>query len=141
MNADLPDINVQNVRTLHRYVVGADGNFDLLGTNWTVNSYFSHSTNDIINNNWDQTLTGRYNAAIDVITDPVNGNAICRSAAARAEGCIAYNVIGTGVGDPSAADWFTDTTWMRSHLRQEMASVTLNGAPIRNWAGEISLAT
>jgi iron complex outermembrane recepter protein len=141
MNADLPDILVQNVRTLHRYVIGADGNFDMLGSNWTFNSYLSHSTNDIINNNWDQTLTGRYNAAIDVINDPASGKNICRSAVARAEGCIAYNAIGTGVGDPSAADWFSDTTWMRTHLRQEMASFTLNGAPIRNWAGDISLAT
>jgi iron complex outermembrane receptor protein len=139
MNADLPDIQVQNTRTMRRYAVGADGAFNLFGTDWTWDGSFTHGENDIINNNFNQTTTNFYNAAIDAVSGG-NGTVICRNAVARAQGCQAYNVIGQGVGSPSAANWFTGTAWMQTYLRQEAASLAFNGSPFSLWAGPVSVA-
>jgi outer membrane receptor protein involved in Fe transport len=143
MNADLPNIQVQNLRTMRRYVMGVDGAFSLFGTDWTYEGFLNHGTNDITNNNWNQTLTPRYNAAIDAIRDPASGVIECRNPNARAEGCLPLDVIGTGVADPSALTWvmYPGRTWEYSYLRQETGSLTFNGSPLSDWAGPISVAT
>ena len=138
-NADLPNIVVQNTRTQRRYVVGADGAFGLFDKDWTWSAYYEHGENDIINNNFNQTLTNLYNAAIDAVEQP-DGTIVCRSAVARSQGCQPFDVIGTGVGDPSAAGYFTGTAWMRTYLRQEAASISANGEPLSLWAGPVSVA-
>jgi iron complex outermembrane receptor protein len=138
-NADLPDIRVQNTRTMRRYAAGVDGAFNLFGTDWTWDGYFTHGENDIINNNFNQTTTRYYNAAIDAISGP-GGVPICRDPAYRAIGCQAYNVIGTGVGDKSAAQFFSGTAFMQTYLRQEAASLAINGTPFSLWAGPVSIA-
>jgi outer membrane receptor protein involved in Fe transport len=139
MNADLPSIQVQNTRTMRRYAVGGDGAFSLFGTDWTWDAHFTHGENDIINRNRNQTTTRFYNAAIDAVTGP-GGTPICRDAAYRAIGCQAYNVIGTGVGDPSAASFFSGTAFLQTYLRQEAGSLSFNGSPFSLWAGPVSIA-
>jgi outer membrane receptor protein involved in Fe transport len=139
MNADLPDIQVQNTRTMRRYAVGADGNFDVLGSNWKWDFSYTRGQNRIVNNNYNQTLTNLYNAAIDAVMGP-NGVIVCRNPVAQAQGCRPFNVIGTGVGDPSAAEYFTGTAWLRTRLQQDAASLTFNGEPFSLWAGPVSVA-
>ena len=138
-NADLPSIQVQNTRTMRRYAIGVDGAFNVFGSDWSWDTYFTHGENDIINRNRNQTLTRYYNAAIDAITGP-GGTPICRDAGYRAAGCQAYDVIGTGVGDPSAAQFFSGTAFMQTYLRQESGSFSVNGTPFSLWAGPVSFA-
>jgi iron complex outermembrane receptor protein len=139
MNADLPNIQVQNNRTMRRYALGGDGAFSIFGTDWTWNAVFTHGENDIINRNRNQTTTRYYNAAIDAIAGP-GGTPICRDPAYQAIGCQAYNVVGTGVGDKSAASFFSGTAFMQTYLRQEAGSVSFNGSPFSLWAGPVSVA-
>lgn len=139
MNVDLPNIQVQNIRTMYRWTAGGDGKFDMFGKSWKWDAYYTLGLNHITNNNIGQTLTNLYNAAIDAVPGP-SGTIVCRNAVAQAQGCQPYNIFGTGVGDPSAAEYFSGTAWLRTHLRQDAASLSFNGEPFSDWAGPVSLA-
>jgi iron complex outermembrane receptor protein len=139
MNADLPDIEVQNTRTMRRFAVGGDGKFPVFGHDWKWDVSYTHGENDIVNNNFNQTLTGLYNASIDAVRG-ANGVITCRSLVAQAQGCRPLNVIGLGVADASAAGYFTGTAWLRTQLQQDAASIAFNGEPFSIWAGPVSVA-
>ncbi|HEY2009964.1 MAG TPA: TonB-dependent receptor [Rhizomicrobium sp.] len=139
-NADLPNIIVKNIRTQRRYVVGADGAFSFLGKDYTWSTYFEHGTTGVTNYNLNQTDTNLYNAAIDAVR-LANGTIVCRSAVAQSQGCQPFDVIGTGVGNPTAAQYFSGTAYMQTYLRQEAFSITANGEPFSLWAGPVSFAT
>ncbi|MBU3077885.1 TonB-dependent receptor plug domain-containing protein [Sphingomonas quercus] len=139
MNVDLPSIQVENIRKMYRWTFGGDGKFNLLGTEWKWDGYYTIGLNHITNNNIGQTLTNLYNAAIDAVPGP-NGTVMCRNTVAQGQGCQPYNIFGTGVGDPSAARYFSGTAWLKTRLRQDAASLSFNGEPFSTWAGPVSLA-
>jgi outer membrane receptor protein involved in Fe transport len=55
------------------------------------------SSEDIDNN--------RYRNALDAVVDPATGQIVCRSAAARAEGCQPINLFGFGTASPAASSY------------------------------------
>ncbi len=137
--ADLPDTVAVNERNMHRFAVGLDGSFGLLGSEWRFNAYgaigktFTKST---IENN---TLSRLLFAAIDAVPGP-DGVPVCRSADARAAGCVPLNGIGTGVASQSAIDWISGEPWLKTWLQQDVAAVNVSGEPLNGWAGPISVA-
>src|SRR3546814_17343225 len=50
-------------------------------------------------------------SALDAVTDPATGAAVCRSLAARAAGCVPINLFGDGAPSPEAIDYVTGETW------------------------------
>lgn len=137
--ADLPDTVAVNERNMHRFAAGIDGSFDLFGDEWKFNAYGAIGktyTKSLIQNN---TLSPLLFAAIDTIAGP-NGTPICRSAAARAAGCVPLNVLGTGVASQSAINWISGEPFIKTWLQQDVAAVNFSGNPINNWAGPISIA-
>ncbi|MCP3729881.1 TonB-dependent receptor [Sphingomonas sp. MG17] len=137
--ADLPDTIAVNERNMHRFAVGLDGSFEALGSDWKFNAYGAIGktyTKSLIQNN---TLTNLVFAAIDAIPGP-NGTVICRSAAARAAGCVPLNVIGTGVASQAALNWIKGEPWIKTWLQQDVAALNLSGEPFSNWAGPVSIA-
>lgn len=138
--ADLPDTVAVNERNMQRYAVGLDGGFNLFGRDWKFNGYGAIGktyTKSQIDNN---TLSPLLFAAIDTIRDPVSGTPICRSAAARAAGCVPLNVLGTGVASQAAINWISGTPFIKTWLQQEVAAFNVSGDAFDGWAGPISLA-
>jgi iron complex outermembrane receptor protein len=136
---------VHNLRDQRRYVVGADGDFDLFSSNWTWNSYYEHGENDtrITGNNID--LNPNLKAAIDAVTNS-QGNIVCRSTVAQAEGCIPFNPFGDTIPTQGQLQWLYGGShypgpMQLTHQKQDAASIGVNGTPLSDWAGKISLAS
>ncbi|MBA2589124.1 MAG: TonB-dependent receptor [Alphaproteobacteria bacterium] len=136
---------IKTARTMRRFVGGADGNFNLIGTDWTWNTYFEHGEVD-------STIRVRtflnpyFNAAVDAVAGP-NGTIVCRSTVARAEGCVPYNVFGNVPVAQSTTDWLyggkygaAGGTLQDTQLQEDAFSIDLNGAPFSTWAGPVSVA-
>jgi iron complex outermembrane receptor protein len=142
-NSDIPPTYATNDRTLSRLAVGGDGSFEIAGKKWTWDAYGEYSANSIATRTTGSVLTPLYNLAIDAIRDG-NGRIVCRSAAARAGGCVPLNIIGTGVADPASLAW-VEGSGARPHRRilqeQKALSFAVNGQPFDLWAGPVSIAT
>jgi iron complex outermembrane receptor protein len=163
-NSVLTNVENYNNRTLRRFVVGADGTFNTLGTDWSFKTYLQHGEADFHNVLENILITPYYDAAIDAVQVnagnqasfpgvPV-GSIICRSAIARSVGCQPLDIIGTG-GVSDAARTFVQGTglggsstgssgrdpWQIVHQRQEVFDFVVSGEPLSDWAGKISVAT
>ncbi|HET7083415.1 MAG TPA: TonB-dependent receptor [Rhizomicrobium sp.] len=157
------------LRTTRRYTVGANGTFDLFGKNWSWDSYFQHGESDsglhiynmlLVQSPVDQvasalqgkTVTNaslnRWNMASDAIVDPASNQIVCRNVVARSFGCVPFNPFGSVFNPVSQAYLFNQnqpggTTIGNSaveNVRQEAFSFIVNGSPIDDWAGPVSLA-
>jgi outer membrane receptor protein involved in Fe transport len=130
---------------MHRFVLGGDGTFDLMGTDWTWNSYYQHGQvgSKIRVHTF---LNPYFFAALDSVAGP-NGTIVCRSAAARAQGCVPYNAFGNVPISQATIDWLfggkyglAGGTLQNTHLREDAFSIDLNGEPLSTWAGPVSVA-
>ncbi|HYJ36030.1 MAG TPA: TonB-dependent receptor plug domain-containing protein, partial [Rhizomicrobium sp.] len=136
---------IKTSRTMHRFVVGGDGTFDLMGTDWTWNTYYQHGQvgSKIRVHTF---LNPYFFAALDSVAGP-NGTIVCRSAAARAQGCVPYNAFGKVPIAQSTIDWLfggkyglAGGTLQNTHLSEDAFSIDLNGEPVSTWAGPVSVA-
>ncbi len=137
--ADLPDSVAVNRRTMDRFTAGLDSQFKLFDRDWTLNAYYSHGqtyTHSSIKNGG---LNNLLFAAIDAVRGP-NGTIVCRSAVAQANGCVPFNIIGTGVASQSAINYVLGTPYLITRLKQDVAAVSVSSEPFDNWAGPVSIA-
>ena len=134
-------IDVVSARDQLRLVLGIDGAVDLFGTSWAYNGYVAHGTNHTRIDVNDISLTPRYNAAIDAVR-LADGSIACRSAAARAAGCLPINIIGQNAVDPAALAYVFPANGPQQRSRQEeqVASVNISGEPFSLWAGPVAFA-
>ena len=142
ISENLPhDLRVNNERKQRRYVIGADGSFNVFGKEWTFASYFQHGESIARINVQNNVLTPHYNAAVDAIRLPT-GEIVCRNTVARAAGCVPFNAFGNVPNSESAYRWFAPYSGSRQQTfqRQDAASIAINGVPFRNWAGDVSVA-
>ncbi len=140
-NATFPEfINVHPTREQQRFVLGATGNFDLGGSEWSYDTYYEYGANDTDIHVEDISLTPRYNAAIDATLD--GANIVCRNVAARNSGCQPLNVIGQVTPGTGALAYVLPENGPRqlTSSTQEVLSVNLSGEPFSSWAGKIALA-
>jgi iron complex outermembrane receptor protein len=163
-NAILANVENYNNRTTRRFVVGADGVFNLFDTDWSFKAYGEHGEVDYHNTLENILVTPYYNAAIDAVQVTANnqsafpgvplGSVICRSVAARSVGCVPLNIIGTTGASPAARSFVQGINqdgsnpgangrfpWQITHQRQEVFDVGVSGAPFSTWAGKVDIAT
>lgn len=163
-NSVLQNVENYNNRTTRRYVVGADGTFNLFDTDWQFKVYGEHGEVDYHNVLENILITPYYDAAIDAVQVTTNnqasfpgvpvGSVICRSVAARSVGCVPLNIIGTNGASPAARTFVQGLNadgsssgangrdpWQISHTRQEVFDFGMSGTPIEDWAGKVSVAT
>ena len=135
---------IRTARTMRRFVVGGDGKFGMLGTDWTWGGYFEHGEVDS-KIRVHTFLNPYFNAAVDSVAGP-NGTIVCRSAVARADGCVPYDIFGNVKVSQATVDWlFGGThnagTQQLTHLSEDALSLSVNGEPFSTWAGPVSIAT
>lgn len=157
MNKDIMGTTPLYDRSVTRTLVGADGHFNLFGTNWTWDAHLSYGYNRGASVA-DKTLNvAQYNKAIDVVRSPT-GAIVCRSTLTSPnDGCVPYNLFGTGVNSVAAINYVTNrqgsadntTTfggistahYFKNHTIQTVYGGNISGAPFSGWAGPIFLAT
>ncbi len=137
--ADLPDSVAVNERTMDRFTVGLDAEVSVFSKQWDLNAYYSNGTTVTDSSIENGTLNNLVLASIDAIRAG-DGSIVCRSEAARANGCVPLNIIGTGVASQDAIDWISGTPFLHTRLKQEVVAVSASGEVFDNWAGPVSLA-
>src|SRR5215469_11888909 len=151
---------IRTDRTQRRFVVGADGTFGVMGTDWTWHSYFEYGvTNSYIHVH--TFLNPYFNAAVDsVAVSPANqatysplngglglplGTIVCRSVVADQEGCQPYDVFGNVPVPAATINWLYGGnhlhTSQNTHLPEDAFSFSVNGEPLSTWAGPVSVAS
>ena len=134
-------IRVHSLRRQRRYVLGTDGTFNMLGSDWMFDAYFQHGENDTSIHIKDISLKANVTAALDAVTGP-NGTIVCRSTVAQAAGCRTLDMFGDVPIDPTTYRFINPVNgpYQVTAERQEAASIAVNGTPVKNWAGDVSVA-
>ncbi len=119
-------------------VGGFKGSF---GEGWSWDAYYSYGRTRYRFTQDKSTITARYDLAIDAVTDPRTGAAVCRSTLANPNnGCVPLNLIGVGNAAPQALAWVNGSQWNQNVIQQHVAAATLRGTPFSTWAGPVSFA-
>ncbi|MCA0201124.1 MAG: TonB-dependent receptor [Proteobacteria bacterium] len=142
MNWDLDSFHAVYDRRVLRFLVGATGDFEAVDTDWTWDMYLGNgeafgSLKSI--GAMDRT---RYALAVDAVRNPANGAIVCRSTLTDPNnGCVPYNVFGTGVNSAAAVNYIQGRYgWNNHRLNQKVAALSFTGNPFETWAGPISTA-
>ena len=143
-----------NTREVFRYVVGADGEFNALGRNWSWDAYYQRGetkTNELLTNGWN---LARYALATDaVVVTAANqgasglalGSIACRSTlTAPTNGCVPVNVLGVQPNQAAAVSYLTYgglNPLRKQTLTQDVAAVSFSTNNLFDLpAGPVSLA-
>lgn len=140
---DLPPLSFKGTRDTTRGLLGANGDFDLFGTNWKWDAHAQYGFTATSENGF---ALNTVNAAlaIDAVVSPATGAIVCRSTlTSPSNGCVPYNIFGTGVNSKDAIK-YVDGNGFISYRHQGFTEKTIGGGisgePFENWAGPVSLA-
>jgi outer membrane receptor protein involved in Fe transport len=120
-----------------RFVGGLEGD---LGRGWSFDAYYTHGETKNQLRTENNRINARFAQAVDAVRDPATGAAMCRSATARADGCVAMNLFGDGSPSAQSLAWVNGESYRQWDLQQDVASATLQGEPVSTWAGPVSVA-
>jgi len=141
-NADLPIRKTDNQRLVDRFVVGADGQFNLLNRDVKWDAYaqngVTHTTEvarDITNNN-------ALALAQDAVVNPANGQIVCRSTlTSPGNGCVPLDRLGIGVASPAALAYVLGNPYRKEKFEENVAAANFSFRAFDDWAGPVSIAT
>lgn len=149
-NDTIDKFGADNKRETQRYVVGATGDVDVLGSNWQWNiGYQKGITNTderIVNN----VNAARLTQAVDAVRVtaanvgasglPI-GSIVCRSSlAAPTNGCVPYNPFGLNQNSAGAVNYIVGYSQRQQKLQLDDVKAGFNGEPFSTWAGPVSIA-
>jgi iron complex outermembrane recepter protein len=141
--------NVNNDRTTRRFVLGGDGAFQVMGKDWTWDTYAEYGETQSNLRITNMPLLPNFYAAINAVAGTgAGGNGIpvgqigCAEAAARAAGCEPYNIIGNQNNTAGAGNYIIPPQgpYYDMFMRQEAFGATLNAKLFADWAGDVSTA-
>ena len=141
-NGDIGRGEVENIRDLQRWAVGADGKFDILGSHWAWDAYYQQSRNVVDSALYKTAIdVAAFNRAVDAVAGSTPGTIVCRSTLTNpTNGCVPYNVFGTGVNQSAAIAALNGISTRRDIMKQNVAALNFSGEPFSTWAGPVSLA-
>lgn len=143
---DLGSASTDAERTVDRFVVGANGDFQALGSDWKWDMSYQRgiAKQHVVADK--SMLMANYRLALDATTDPITGAPVCRSTLTDpGNGCVPYNPMGIGVNSQAVLDYIRGKTmglsqYKKSDITQDAASATISGEPFSLWAGPVSIA-
>lgn len=147
--ADFPTRGTSNTRQVQRYLAGAEGTFDLLGSEFRWDVYGQYGRTNIREVLTDIINTSALALATDAVYAPAGnalgvpaGTIVCRSTlTAPSNGCVPLNRLGIGVADPAAVDYVLGDPYRTQQFEQTVAGANLAVTPFSTWAGPVSIAT
>ena len=112
--------------TAFRTVIGSRGE---LGKAWSYDAYYQYGRTNYSQVYSNEFSVARLNNALDVVTDPSTGDAVCRVALTGADpNCVPYDIF-TGAGpSQEALDYLSATGFLKGYTSQQIASATFSGA-------------
>lgn len=130
------DRSNRNERDTYRGAIGFRGNF---GNRWNYDASFVYGRFEDFTTS-QTAVKSRLVSALDAVT--LNGQIVCRDAAARADGCVPLNIFGYGTADPRASAYVQGAVPRSLKIvnDQYVASANITGSPFALWAGDVSLA-
>jgi outer membrane receptor protein involved in Fe transport len=155
-NSGFPESGSLNGREVWRGAIGADGNFNLLDTDWKWDYFAQYG---MANTREQETQTWN-NARLALAQDAVTvtagnrgtsglaiGSIACRSTlAAPTNGCLPLSRIGVngGLQAPAAfqqgLNYVLGNPYRTQRLQEQVTGFNVSGSPIESWAGPISVA-
>jgi outer membrane receptor protein involved in Fe transport len=137
------DIGAMGAHAEHSYfrgVGGFDGKFGAFGTDWKVSGYYEYARATLSNTATNATRLANWNQAIDAVRAP-SGSIVCRTTLTNpTNGCVPYNLFGTGVNSQAAIDYVTGNPNQHSVFKENVVSLNFSGEPFSIWAGPVSVA-
>ena len=133
---DIPLSGANNKRATSRFVVGADGSFDMAGKNFQWNTYYQNGftdTDEHQNPTWN---FANLAAASDAVFND-DGEIVCRSDVA---GCVPLNSFGVGVASPEALAFVLGRPRREQEFTQDVVAFNITSTDFEGWAGNIGLA-
>jgi outer membrane receptor protein involved in Fe transport len=116
----------ENTRETTRFVTGIQGD---ISENWSMDVSLVHGKSEIERVNGANVILANYANAIDAVFDG-SGNIVCRSEAARADGCVPANIMGDGLISQEAIDYVTTTSVGTSEIEQTVFNATFSNSAI-----------
>jgi iron complex outermembrane receptor protein len=128
-------------RTLNRYTIGGNGNFDAFETNWKWEAYVHTGMTRTSEKSYNSITVANFNRAIDAVVSPTTGAIVCRSTLTDpTNGCVPFNMMGTNVNSRAAINYVTGTPQRNQRITQDNVSASFSGEPLSTWAGPVSIA-
>ena len=123
-------------RETFRIATGFTGEF---GNGWKYDTSYVFGRMKDSTSSEDIDVT-RYLQALDSIVDPVSGNIICRSATARAEGCLPINLFGFNTVLPETTPYVMMPRWAEIENIQHVLNASVTGSVFSLPAGDVQVA-
>jgi len=134
---DVFDRSNRNTRNFYRGVIGAKGDV-LTDWHWDVSYVYGRTTDFTAS---ETVATDRITNALDAVN--IGGQIVCRSAAARADGCVPLNIFGANTATQGAIDYVRRGNLLNSlHTRLEQHNVvgSVNGKLLTLPGGDVQVA-
>ncbi len=122
-NFDLPRRGEEDRRRTWRGVVGANGR---ISDHATYDTSYTYGRTEVRAVKLNDRLPARFTEALDAVRAP-GGQIVCRSATARAAGCVPVNTFGAYVADPASFDYFLEDPVSNARIEQHVATAALSG--------------
>ncbi|MBB4858695.1 outer membrane receptor protein involved in Fe transport [Novosphingobium chloroacetimidivorans] len=123
-NFDIPRRGEENRRRTWRGVVDLSGR---ISDHATYDAYYTYGRTDVRATKLNDRLSDRFTAALDAVRDPATGQIVCRSASARAAGCVPVNTFGANTVDPASYDYYLFDPVSNARLEQHVVNASLSG--------------
>lgn len=141
MSGDLPPLTANNRRTLTRYNIGANGDFDVFGSNWTWNTFYQNGYSIAVKRFLDRNKAN-LTLAEQAVINPATGAPTCASTLTNPNnGCVPFDFFGTGVNSQAAINYLSFWSYEHETYGEEEMSASIQGEPFSIWAGPVSIAT
>jgi outer membrane receptor protein involved in Fe transport len=138
-NEDIGYTNIHISNQTARAVGGFEGD---LGGGWSWDAYYQYGKNRTeFDSQGGRRIEARWVQAIDVVTNPANGQPICRSTlTAPGNGCVPFNIFGPNASSQAARDYVVASTFLNTNFTQQVAAANIRGDLFDLFAGPVSVA-
>ncbi|MEG3125754.1 TonB-dependent receptor plug domain-containing protein [Sphingomonas sp. GB1N7] len=123
-NFDFPRRGEDDRRRTWRGVIDATGK---LGDHASYDVSYTYGRTDVRATKLNDRLPDRFSQALDAVRDPATGRIVCRSASARAAGCLPLNTFGGNTADPAAFAYFLADPVSDARIEQHVVNASLSG--------------
>lgn len=135
----------QGLDSTDTYRMSAGLDYDL-GNSWKIKGYYQFGESDFVQTVSDDPIVPYFNMAVQAVTGPngvpvcaatVSANAATRAAAA---GCQPLDLFGQNQFSAAAKAYAFGTSLQTRDIVESVASTSVQGQPLRTWAGPVSVA-